>query len=106
MAFERLEILKKLIEQNPDESFNLYALGLEYLNIDKLESKTIFETLINKDPSFLASYYQLGSLLIELGQIAEALKVLKAGKIIAKAQNNHKTFNEINSLILEIEFDV
>ena len=45
MAYSRLEILLKLKAENPDDSFNSYALALEYMKDDIAQSLDIFKQL-------------------------------------------------------------
>ena len=106
MAYSRLEILLKLNTENPDDSFNSYALALEYMRDDIDQSLGIFKQLLISNPDFLPTYYQLGKIYQDTEAYDEALEIFKKCCEVAKSQNNIKTLNELNSAILEIEYDI
>jgi tetratricopeptide (TPR) repeat protein len=106
MAYSRLEILLKLNAENPDDSFNSYALALEYMKDDIAQSLDIFKQLLISNPDFLPTYYQLGKIYQDMEEYDEALEIFRKGCEVAKSQNNTKTLNELNSAILEIEYDI
>jgi len=50
MATNRLEILKQMVVQDPDNSFARYGLAMEFANSGELEQAvTEFRTLLAKD---------------------------------------------------------
>lgn len=106
MSLSRIEMLLKMQKEKPEDPFFVYALGLEYLNSDRDKAKKLFEDLLKSNKDFLPTYYQLGKM-YELEENFElALSVLRDGAELAKALNETKTLNEINSAILEIEYEI
>ena len=91
----RLEILRQFVAEDPQDPFNYYALATESLKFDKVESRQIFENLLKNHADYLATYYHLGALYIELGehQLAEQTYVL--GIELARKVGNEKTLKEL-----------
>jgi len=87
----RLDSLLKLLEKEPEDSFLLYGVPLEYMSANNLEeSEKYFIKLINADPDYLATYMQYAGLKEKQNKIDEAKELYKQG--IAKAQlagDNH-----------------
>lgn len=106
MSNERILQLQSLIQIDPSDPFLHYGLALEWMKQeDYKKAKDTFQYLIEKHPSYLATYYQLGKLLADLEEIDQATAILSAGSNLAKAQNNLKTKGEIDTLLWEIEED-
>ena len=104
MADDRLKMIKEMLKTNPTDPFLLYAIALEYkkngedhLAIEQLES------LIERTPDYLGSYYQLGKLYEEKNELEKAIDVYKKGKGIAELKNDHKTLGELNEALYIIE---
>jgi tetratricopeptide (TPR) repeat protein len=101
----RINEIQKMLENDDDDIFLWYALGLEFLALKDLEnSKKTFNMVIEKKPDYLPVYYQLAQLLEQLDDEDLAIETYKKGMEIAKQQNEHKTFNELRSALEELEF--
>ena len=60
---ERIQKLRQLLEDSPDDSFLQHALGLEYVKQgDDAQAETVFEQLLSKDGSYIGSYYHLANI--------------------------------------------
>ncbi len=60
----RIEMLRRYLQEDPEDSFIRYALAMELANINKLgESEDLFKELLIKDPEYIATYYQYGKLM-------------------------------------------
>ena len=100
MDNSRLLTLKKVVEQDPDDSFSRYALGLEYLSVpDNEKAKEMFEELLLKDPNYLAAYYQLGKVYELLGEAEMAQKAYEKGIYVAASQNDMHTKSELEEAL-------
>lgn len=99
MNAQRIEMLKKLALEEPQDPFYMYALALESLKDDKNKASSIFVELIDKHPEYLPSYYQAGLLLIESGDHIKATAIIDAGITLSKTQKNSKTQSELQSLL-------
>jgi Tfp pilus assembly protein PilF len=91
----RLEILRQFVEEEPQDSFNHYALATELLKTDKAESRQIFEYLLQNHPDYLATYYHLGALYVELGENHLSEKTYLLGIELANKLGNEKTLKEL-----------
>ena len=104
MTNKRIELMKKMLQDNPDDSFLNYASALEYAK----EGNTaiaieIMEMLIKKDENYLATYYQLGKLYEQKNQIEKALLIYKKGVVIAKREEDVKTIGELEEALMILD---
>ncbi len=100
MDDSRLEALKKMVEQEPNDSFSRYALGLEYLSVsDNEPAKEMFEELLSMDPNYLAAYYQLGKVYEILDEAEMARKAYEKGIYVAASQNDLHTKSELEEAL-------
>ncbi|WP_236017248.1 tetratricopeptide repeat protein [Roseivirga sp. E12] len=102
----RIDLLKKYIEEDPNDPFNHYGLACEYLSEKPEEALKIFQELLAQHADYLPTYYQTGQLLEAFEREEEALKVYETGMALAKAQNNTKTFQELNSVHQNLLFEM
>ena len=80
MESTRLEILKGMVGQNPNDSFSRYGLAMEYRNSGDLESAAReFRALIAAHPDYSAAYFHAGQTLERLGRLEEARAVYRQG---------------------------
>ncbi len=91
----RLEILQQFVAEEPQDPFNHYALATELLKFDKLESRQIFEYLLKNHEDYLATYYHLGALYVELGEHRLAEETYFKGIKLAGKIGNEKTLKEL-----------
>ena len=95
---ERLEKLKAMIAQNPDDSFVQHALALEYIKLNREEdAKQVFETLLAKDEKYVGSYYHLAKLLERAGDTPGAITCYEKGMRIAKEAGDNHAYNELQA---------
>jgi tetratricopeptide (TPR) repeat protein len=91
----RLEILRQFVAEEPQDPFNHYALATELLKFDKTESRQIFEYLLKNHTDYLATYYHLGALYVELGDNPLAEETYITGIVLARKIGNEKTLKEL-----------
>jgi hypothetical protein len=91
----RLELLRQFVAEEPHDPFNHYVLATELLKTDKAESRQIFEYLLQTHAEYLATYYHLGALYVELGENVLAERTYLLGIELAKKLSNEKTLKEI-----------
>ena len=97
MNLSRIEQLLKFLEEDPEDAFSLYALALEYKEVQPKEAERIFNQLLNTHPDYLPTYYQAAALLEEKGEVDNAVKVYLAGMALAKKQNDISTYKELQA---------
>ena len=101
----RIELIKRMLEKEPDDVFLNYALGLEYLkNPDSIMLAEVqFKKVTEFDPKYMAAYYQLGKLLESQIKLSEALHYYRLGLEIAEKRKEKKAIGEFMEAIFLIE---
>ena len=100
----RIDMLIKLLENEPDDIFLNYVLGIEFVaEIDLMDAEKQFKKVITIDKSYVPAYYQLGKLFESQLKKEEALVYFNEGLAFAKEQKNNKTVNEFEEAIYLLE---
>lgn len=95
---DRIERIKQMLKDMPDDSFLQHALALEYIKLgDDGQARQLFETLLNREPGYVGSYYHLAKLLERNGLEAEAVKVYEKGMEEAKKAGDNHALGELRS---------
>ncbi|MBK8951886.1 MAG: tetratricopeptide repeat protein [Chitinophagaceae bacterium] len=82
---DRIGKIKAMLVDMPEDSFLQHALALEYIKLgDDVQARQLFETLLNREPGYVGSYYHLAKLLERNGREADAIKVYEKGMEEAK----------------------
>ncbi len=92
----RVDTLKMILKNEPNDTFTKYALALEYVSdgeTDKAEE--IFIDLVDNNPDYVAAYYQYGKLLEDRADIERARKIYNQGIFVAASQNDMHTKSEL-----------
>lgn len=99
----RIDLLKEFLRENANDSFSRYALALEYVKLNQLEdARREFETVRDKDPDYLATYYQLGQLYLKMSLRHDAEKTFRTGITVATKQKDEHTQSELESALESI----
>ena len=106
----RVQQLIEFLREDPNDSFLIYALALEYIKENRVElAIETLEELNRKDENYLPIYYQLGKLYHSISEIEKATLFFDKGMIKAKNESNMKTFTELkeakNTMLGIDEFD-
>lgn len=100
MATNRLEILKQMVGQDPNNAFARYGLAMEYANSGSLdEALAEFRTLIKRDENYCAAYYHGGQTLEKLGQVEEARALYEKGIEACTRRGDLHTRSEIEAAL-------
>jgi len=103
MSNTRIENLRAILEADPQDTFARYALGLEYLSLNDIDSaKDMFEETMVLDPNYVAVYYQLGKVYELLGDEETARKVYEKGIYVAASQSDEHTKSELEQALSEL----
>lgn len=104
MGIERLEQLRALLLEEPEDSFLQYAMALELRRLGRNgEALDILEGLATSAPGHIPTYYQLALLLTENGRTADALATCEAGMLRCTMASERKTRGELAALRATLE---
>jgi tetratricopeptide (TPR) repeat protein len=104
MNNDRITQLNNLLTKEPDDAFLQHALALEYFSLQNyVEAKQIFFKLLQKNPDYLPSYYQLGQTLEKLGERENAAEIYRKGMDVAALQRKLKTRSELEQALWLLE---
>ncbi|MBX2917581.1 MAG: tetratricopeptide repeat protein [Cyclobacteriaceae bacterium] len=103
MNTKRIEMLKKFMQEDPQDPFPVYALALEYQATDPQKARLLFEQLLTNHPDYLPVYYMAGVFFVDQNEIAFGTRILERGLNLAKAQNNQATWREIKGVLDSLE---
>lgn len=93
---DRLQRLRELLAQQPTDSFLNHALALEEIKLgNDSAARSLFETILQRDPDYIGSYYHLGKLLERKGDESAAIEVYERGMEAAKKRGDHHALNEL-----------
>ena len=97
---KRREALQSMLADDPDDTFALYGLALEYKVQQELsEAQQLLKRTIELNPEHVYAYYQLGEVLMALGDDDDAERVLSNGADIAQKLGDTKALGELRALI-------
>lgn len=100
----RLEQMLEFLEQDPNDSFARYAVALEYRSAGDLPAAIAqLEELRQRDPMYLACYYQLGGALAEAERYDDAEHAYQQGIELARQRGDIKTLSELQDACDELE---
>jgi len=100
MALNRMEILKNMVAQNPNDSFSRYGLAMEYANSGNLaDAVNEYESLLAANPDYAAAYYHGGQALEKLGRLDEARQMYRRGLDTTKRTGDAHTFSELQAAL-------
>ena len=96
MPNARLEILRSMVEQKPEDSFSRYGLAMEYVNTgDPETAMEHFEALLRFNPNYSAGYFHGGQTLEKMGRIEAAREIYRKGIEITGATGDEHTRGEL-----------
>jgi Tfp pilus assembly protein PilF len=104
-VLDRVEKLKEFLTQNPADSFVQHALALEYIKTgDDAAAQKLFEDILQREPSYVGSYYHLAKLFERNGNNEAAIKWYEMGMAEAKKAGENHAYNELRSAYEELTF--
>jgi Tfp pilus assembly protein PilF len=95
---EKIEKLKSFLISSPGDSFLKHALALEYVKLgDEAEARKLFLEILERDPSYIGSYYHLARLLERTGETENAKNWYEKGMIAARQLGDTHSYNELQA---------
>lgn len=102
----RLEQIQTFLIETPKDPFLHYALAQEYYKLNQNNvALQEYLWLTQNHPQYVATYYHLGRLLIEMGEKEAALSWFNVGIEQAKAAKELHSLSELQSAKLELEYE-
>jgi Tfp pilus assembly protein PilF len=99
-----LERLLALVTEDPGNSFYRYGLAMEYARLERNEEAVhSFAELIERDPQYVASYFQMGRLLQQLGRSEQAREIYLRGITVASQKGDWHAKGELEAALETIE---
>ena len=103
----RLESLKNLLVQDPNDGFLLFAIAKEYESIGQLDQAlNHYEKLRTVDPDYVGLYYHLAALYQEMEDLNKALLIYDKGIEIAKALHDLHALSELKGAKMNLEMEM
>lgn len=100
MATNRLELLKQMVSQDPNNSFARYGLAMELANSGELQQGVAeFRNLLERDENYAAAYFHFGQALEKLGDVDEARAVYEKGIEVTTRKGDAHTRAEIEGAL-------
>ena len=97
---DRVDLLKRFVQENPDDPFPRYGLAMEYRRLGRVaEALDLFEALRRDFPDYLPQYLMHGQLLAAEGRVEEARAVLEAGAALAETQGEAHALSELREAL-------
>ena len=96
MQNTRLAKLLEFLENDPNDSFILYALATEYNSLNDTEKAfSYYHKLVNEHPDFVGTYYHLGKLYEKESQKDKAIEIYQKGMLAARVKRDMHALSEL-----------
>ena len=99
----RLERLRAMLAEDPQDVFLRYAMGMELKGLDeRAASVEIFRSLMRETRPHVPSFFMAGQVLVAGGDIDEARTVLRDGIEEARRQNELHAAGEMSEFLASL----
>jgi tetratricopeptide (TPR) repeat protein len=89
---DRIEMIRRLLEKEPNDVFLSYSLAMEYASAGQTPlALEQFERVLALDGEYLPAYAEAGKLLRAGGQIDQARRMFQRGLDLAAAKGQNHT---------------
>ena len=105
MPSPRLSQLLEFHREAPHDPFLIYAIATEYRSEQPQEALAYYERLLTEHPHYVATYYHIAQLYIELDQPERAETAFRKGITEAAAQNEALALRELQNAYNEFLFE-
>ena len=102
---DRLQMLKDLLAQDPNNQLARYGLGMEYSthgDVDAAVSE--FKNLLQINPDYANAYFMAAQTLAKAERTDEAKQLLMQGITAAARTGNRHAQSEMQALLDELEY--
>jgi tetratricopeptide (TPR) repeat protein len=96
----RLETIRKIVEQQPNDPFSRYGLAMELKNVGQHDAAHAeFEELEKRHPTYVAQFLMHANLLSDMKRLDEAKACLKRGIEEARKAGNAHALSEMQGAL-------
>ena len=100
---DRAEMLKQVLEQNPNDAFARYGLAMEHWRTGEIQTALAeFRKLLELHPDYVAGYQMAGQMLSAAGRSEEARQILESGIASASRAGNKHAQEEMQGLLADL----
>jgi tetratricopeptide (TPR) repeat protein len=100
----RITALQEVLNENPNDAFARYALGLEYSSAGETEAAlSEFEKLLAVHPDYTNGYFMSAQVLDRASRGEEAQTMLQKGIESARRTNNRHAQSEMEAMLEELQ---
>lgn len=100
----RIDQIKELLREEPDDPFLCYAMACELEKEHKIEKAIEWlERIRNTSPNYYGLYYKLGKLYEALGKSASAKDIYEKGIVICTALDEYKIKSELQQALFLVD---
>ena len=101
---QRLTELMNLLDQDPHDSFLLFAVAKEYETHNMPDQAEHYYLALKKhNASYVGLYYHLAKLYEEMGQTEDALQIYEEGVFMANKMSDQHALAELKNAKLNLE---
>ena len=101
---KRLAMLEKMTEGGSKDPFHWYALGLEYVGLDRIDDALrTFTSLRALDAGYVPMYLMCGSMLLKAGRADEARAWFNEGISVARRKNDGHALSELETALADVK---
>ena len=97
MNIERVKMLEKYHQDDPGDTFTIYALAMEWMPENASKSQHYLDILLQNHKDYLPAYYQAGRVYFSMGLKKKAIEIYETGITLAKTQKDNKTLEELTT---------
>ena len=102
----RIDVIKKIVEQQPNDPFPRYGLAMEYKNAGQGEdAHSAFSELEARWPEYVAAYLMHGNLLASMHRLDDARGVYEKGIAAAQKKGDGHALGELQSALQSLPTD-
>ncbi|MCZ2341203.1 MAG: hypothetical protein LC104_05325 [Bacteroidales bacterium] len=101
----RMQQIEAMLTDDPHDPFLRYGLAMEHASQgdDETAAGVLRELIANAQEPYVPAYLQAGQVYMRLGREPDAVAVLRAGIIAARAAGNDHAMGEMQGLLATIE---
>lgn len=104
MAQSRVEQLKAILAQDPNNQLTRYALAMEYSSAGDVDDAVAeFARLLQINPDYANAYFMAAQALAGADRKEPACEMLRNGIAAAKRTGNHHAESEMQQMLEDLE---